>query len=85
MASFFQPPTSGDPVIIACNQGRDGSSPGREIYCNRALAADHRLDTPAQYFTLAFAAACLGLPLIVFVAIRIYRLLKAVAEKRGRR
>ncbi|KAK4191033.1 family 4 putative glycosyltransferase [Podospora australis] len=67
MASFFQLPTSGDPVLAVCNPpGPDGlrEEQHRQVYCNKVLTAEQRLQTPLQFFTLIFAAICLGLPLL---------------------
>ncbi|KAK3395088.1 hypothetical protein B0H63DRAFT_533600 [Podospora didyma] len=61
MASFLQPPTSGDPVIVACNNSNT-TSHHWQVYCNRLLAPEERLKTPLQYFTLVFAVTCLVLP-----------------------
>ncbi|KAK0615095.1 hypothetical protein B0T17DRAFT_657349 [Bombardia bombarda] len=68
MASLFQLPTSGDPVLVACNLA-NGTS-GRLVYCNRALAPEVRLQSPLQYFTLVFAATCVAVPLIIWLCIR---------------
>ncbi|KAK4223260.1 family 4 putative glycosyltransferase [Podospora fimiseda] len=75
MASFFQPPTSGDPVIAECNL-TDAASGRRLVYCNRALAAEDRLRTPLQFFTLCFSAVCLAVPVLYFVCSRTWSLVK---------
>ncbi|KAK0701536.1 hypothetical protein B0T21DRAFT_417089 [Apiosordaria backusii] len=71
MASFFQLPTSGDPVVAVCspatNATDSGASSYRQIYCNKVLAPEDRLRTPLQVFTLCFGAVCLGLPVIYFL------------------
>ncbi|KAK4200751.1 family 4 putative glycosyltransferase [Triangularia verruculosa] len=69
MASFFQLPTSGDPVVRVCSpaDAADRESQ-RQIYCNKVLAPEDRLRTPLQLFTLVFGAVCLGFPVLYFVA-----------------
>ncbi|KAK4173728.1 family 4 putative glycosyltransferase [Triangularia setosa] len=66
MASFFQLPTSGDPVVAVCNPGGNATDQ-RQVYCNKVLAPEDRLRTPLQLFTLVYGAACLGLPVLYFV------------------
>ncbi|KAK3987298.1 family 4 putative glycosyltransferase [Cladorrhinum sp. PSN332] len=67
MASFFQPPTSGDPVIAGCNLA-NATAGRRLVYCNRVLAPEDRLRTPLQVFTLCFSAVCLAVPIFYFVS-----------------
>ncbi|KAK3682047.1 hypothetical protein B0T22DRAFT_432377 [Podospora appendiculata] len=76
MASFFQVPISGDPVIAACNPDTNTTGSDRRIYCNRLLAPDKRLQTPLQYFTLVLAATCLAVPLLIWLGTRTTRLVR---------
>ncbi|KAK0733184.1 hypothetical protein B0T26DRAFT_808046 [Lasiosphaeria miniovina] len=71
MASFFQPPTSGDPVIAACG-GANTTASWRQVYCNRAISPDQRLNTPLQSFTLILAVTCISLPLVISLTSRAY-------------
>ncbi|KAK0707728.1 hypothetical protein B0H67DRAFT_543007 [Lasiosphaeris hirsuta] len=86
MASFFQPPTSGDPVIIACNAANstNTASAMRLVYCNKLLAPGQRLKTPLQYFTLILALLCLAFPLLVCFAIRFSEVFGVGGRRRKR-
>ncbi|KAK3331852.1 hypothetical protein B0T19DRAFT_456261 [Cercophora scortea] len=81
MASFFQVPISGDPVIAACNPSPNNTGSDRRIYCNRLLAPDKRLQTPLQYFTLVLAATCLAVPLLIWLGTQTTRHLRKGCRK----
>ncbi|KAK4162961.1 family 4 putative glycosyltransferase [Cladorrhinum sp. PSN259] len=83
MASFFQPPASGDPVTAECNLTDVATTGRRLVYCNRVLAPQDRLKTPFQFFTLCFSAVCLAVPVIYFVWCLVWSLLRTWKRWRG--
>ncbi|KAK0616354.1 hypothetical protein B0T14DRAFT_458687 [Immersiella caudata] len=64
MASFFQPSgSSGDPVIAACNT----TPKQRQVYCNRLIPSEERLQTPLQQFTFSLSITCLAIPFAAWI------------------
>ncbi|VBB79640.1 Putative Glycosyltransferase Family 4 [Podospora comata] len=83
MASFFQLPTSGDPVVKECNP--DGNlTDQRQVYCNKVIPSEDRLKTPLQVFTLVYGAVCLGLPVLYFVIKQLVVLGRSWSRRRSR-
>lgn len=79
MASFFQPPLSGDPAIENCNNNTPW-----EIYCNSILPSKDRLVTPVQWFTFVLAVVALGIPTILYLGDRSLKSLRAWNRSRKR-
>ncbi|KAK4208332.1 hypothetical protein QBC37DRAFT_453284 [Rhypophila decipiens] len=85
MASFFQPPGSGDPVIIECNSALNSSHRPRLVYCNRLIEPYSRAQTPHQYFTLIVAATCLVVPVSWWIGSVVWRFLRSCRVDRVRK
>ncbi|KUI69718.1 hypothetical protein VM1G_05039 [Cytospora mali] len=62
MASFFQPPISGDPALQEC-----GNDTHCTIYFNSLLPEHERLVSPVQWFTFILAIIALGIPIILTI------------------
>ncbi|KAK3938628.1 putative glycosyl transferase [Diplogelasinospora grovesii] len=73
MASFFQPPMSGDPAAQTCVASSGATR--WQVYCNSLIAPQARLETPLQSFTLVFAIVSLALPIIISLSARACRCL----------
>ncbi|CAI4213064.1 unnamed protein product, partial [Parascedosporium putredinis] len=58
MASFFQPPASGDPALEQCDTS------GFEIYCNSLIKNDRRFSNWYQILLVSVGAAALCLPVL---------------------
>lgn len=79
MASFFQPPLSGDPAIENCNNNTPW-----EIYCNSILPGEDRLVTPVQWFTFVLAVVALGIPTLLYLGDRSLKSLRLWNKSRKR-
>lgn len=79
MASFFQPPLSGDPAIENCNNNTPW-----EIYCNSLIPGKDRLVTPVQWFTFVLAVVALGIPSLLYLGDRLLKSLRSWSRSRKR-
>lgn len=69
MASFFQPPASGDPALEQCDTS------GFEIYCNSLIKNDRRFSNWYQILLVSVGAAALCLPVLSWVIERLLKIL----------
>jgi len=78
MASFFQPPSTGDPAIEACDTSVF------QVYCNALLPKNQRWNHWYQTLVVAIAVAAFIIPLSVWGFKLTIRLWKSLSRSRQR-
>jgi hypothetical protein len=77
MASFFQPPSTGDPTVEACKHT------SFQVYCNSLLTNGERWEQWYQLVLLGIAAGGIGLPLLIWLSKFLVRSIHSLWKRRS--